>query len=83
MFLGSLKLLYFSKQDECHSEKVTKTIELESEVGQLHTSLLDIAQIVIDDAEKQDLEDLDQSLAMNATTSVFVTPTARTFRAMG
>ena len=57
---------------------MTKTIELESQVGQLQTSLLDIAQIVIDDADKQDQEDLDQGVGM----SVFVTPSSRNFRTM-
>ena len=60
---------------------MTKTIELESQVGQLQTSLLDIAQIVIDDADKQDQEDLDQGVGMTST-SVFVTPSSRNFRTM-
>ena len=60
---------------------MTKTIELESQVGQLQTSLLDIAQIVIDDADKQDQEDLDQGVGMTST-SVFVKPSSRNFRTM-
>ncbi len=38
-------IFFFVLQDETHAEKVTKSIELESQLGQLQTSLFDIAQV--------------------------------------